>query len=725
MRRNLLFKVSIVSSFLGGVLLFPQQREPQHAIEEATEAFREGKTLEAKQKLHSVLEGNPSDLGALVLIGAVLDADQHYSEADEYYQRALKIAPGSSQLLNNSANHYMASGDRSRARAFYLKAVAIDPQHPNANLQLARMNVEEKRGREALVYLNRLGNSESSDPVMLELRARALSLAGQCSQAGEIANRLESQPAGDWRVHFSAGAVYAGCKVYDRAEASFSRAFDADPRNFDVLYNLGLAALRAGHTERAASVFEIALNERPEDADCLYALAQADLQRDRVVDAAALLTKAERIAPERVDILLLLAQVSAQLEFFEDAAATYDRYLKWKPDDEVARRERGFALASAGQFRRALPDLNAYARKHPRDAMGLYELAIAESFEDRGKAMQSLDRALALDAGLTQARYTRAVLNLEEGKPATAVDDLRPLLQKEPRNYRILVHLGQAYLALNRAADAEQVLERALELAPDAPSVLTVYSRALEKLGRDQEAAVILSRVKQSRATPRAGLIDYLSLPPAEQRARYLANLRKSVATDPKDFRWKIRLGKELLADGMTAEALEVFHELRPVISDPVALGEIGEILLRFEQYEPARPFLESAVSADPSLSAVRLDLATVLFHLQGAEVALMELDHTPEADRKGDYYLLRAEFLDSLGKIPEAADALNRGMRAAPTRANLYFQAGSFLLKHRMRQEAVALLDQATRIVSTMPTPRSCLRKSRRGGRSGTAPIC
>jgi tetratricopeptide (TPR) repeat protein len=109
-------------------------------------------------------------------------------------------------------------------------------------------------------------------------------------------------------------------------------------------------------------------------------------------------------------------------------------------------------------------------------------------------------------------------------------------------------------------------------------------------------------------------------------------------------------------------------------------------------------------VSANPSLGAVRLDLATVLFHLQGAEVALMELDHAPEADRKGDYYLLRAQFLDSLGKIPEAADALNRGMRAAPTRASLYFQAASFLLKHRMRQEAVALLDLATRIVTDSP---------------------
>src|SRR5436853_306145 len=83
----------------------------------------------------------------------------------------------------------------------------------------------------------------------------------------------------------------------------------------------------------------------------------------------------------------------------------------------------------------------------------------------------------------------------------------------------------------------------------------------------------------------------------------------------------------------------------------------------RFEQYEPARQFLESAMAAAPTLSATRLDLATVLFHLDGAETALRELDRIPEADRKGDYYLLRAELLDSLGKIPEAADALNLGM--------------------------------------------------------------
>ena len=687
------------------LFLVAQQPSPELALDEAARAFEQGKTTEAEQKLRPVLEKHPSDLRALLLEGAVLDSTGRYSEAEGYYRRALKIAPASAQLLNNLANHYLASGNRSQAREFYLKAVAIDSEHPNANLQLARMSVEEKRGRQALAYLNRLGNSGSGDPVMLELRARAMSLAGECSEASEITSKLENQAAADWRVHFSAGAVYAGCKLYVQAEASFSRALDADPRNFDILYNLGLAALHAGHTERATSVFEVALNERPDDADCLHGLSQAYLQGQRAVDAAALLTKAERLAPGRTDILLLLAQVSAQLEFYQDAAATYDRYLKLKPADEVARRERSFVLASDGQYQRALPDLERYVHRHPRDAMGFYELAIAQAYVDRSKAIESLDQALTLDAVLTQARYTRAVLKIEDGKPAAAIGDLQILLDRDPRNHHVLVRLGQAYLALDRAGDAARVLKRALELAPSAPSVLTVYLRAVEKLGDKQEAAVVQSQLKQfgtSRqgSQPRAGLIDYLSLSPAEQRARYLANLRKSIATDPADIRWRIRLGKELLADGKTAEALEVFRDLKSATSNPDILGDCGAALLQFDQYELARRFLESAVAAAPSLSSLRLDLATAIFHLQGAEVALRELDKTPEADRKGDYYLLRAQLLDSLGRIPEAVDALNHGMQAAPTKASLYFQAASFLLKHHQNREALALLEQANSIV-------------------------
>lgn len=426
-------------------ILLSQAPDPPAALDEAAAAFEQGRTDEADQKLNSVLNSHPTDLRALLLKGAVLDSLERWGEAESYYQRALKLAPHSAQALNNAANHYLASGDRSRARQLFLKAVANDPHHANANLQLAQMSVEEKNGSEALGYLNRLGDAATSGPPMILVRARALALTGRCADAGALLRGLEGQAGAGPSLFFSSGLAFAECKKYDEAEQSFSRALDADPKNPEILYNLGLAALEAGHAPRATKVLETALKERPDDADCLYALARAYLKQDRPVDAAALLTNAQKLAPARADVLLLLAQVSYHLEFYEDAAASYTRYIKLKPDDDAARRERGMSLACANQPVSALADLDWYVRKHPRDATGFYELAVAEHIADRGKAFQALDRALALDPGMIQAHYTRAVLNIEEQKPAKAIDDLRFVLERDPATYRVLVHLGHAY----------------------------------------------------------------------------------------------------------------------------------------------------------------------------------------------------------------------------------------------------------------------------------------
>lgn len=691
--------------FLASAFLVAQQSSVEAALDEATSDFAQRRIAEAENRVDGLLKEHPADLRALILKGAVLDAQQRYNDAESYYQRALKLAPNSAQVLNNVANHYLTSGDRDRARKFYMRTVAIDPSHANANLQLAQISVDAKQGRQALAYLSRLADADKTDPPTTLLRASALALSGQCPDAVPLLRRLEDQANVSPNVYFSAGTTYAQCKLYDQAETSFSRVLDTEPTNFDVLYNLGLAAFQAGHSERAQRVLETALKERTEDPDCLYALAQVYLTQERPVDAAALLAKARKAAPHRVDVVLLLAQVTARLEFFKDAAAIYDEYLKLKPGDDVARRERGFTLACANQFQSARPDLEWYVRKHPHDAVGFYELAVAKALEDRSGALEDLDRALTLDPGLSQARYARALLNIEEDKPAPAVEDLQIFVKQKPDDFRALAHLGQAYLELDRASEAADVLKRAVDLAPDAPVALVHYRRALVKLGRTEEAQAILSRLKQSGMIdeghrPQAGLIEYLSLSLADRRARYLANLRRNVATNPGDAQWKVRLGRELLAEGNTADGLKVFRDIKSSSSDPVLLAACGRILLEFEQYDPALEFLKTAVAADPALSTARLDLAIALFHLQTPQVALSELDETPVADRKGDYYLLRAQILDSLGKMQEAVDALNRGIRAAPTRSDLYLQAAGFLLKHKLFHEALDLLDQASRIL-------------------------
>ena len=698
-------KLALTVSILFGSVLLAQPPPAQTLLDKASAAYRQGKTAEAARILDTILKDHPGEPGALVLMGVVLDAQQRYNDAETYYLRALNVAPGSPQVLNNAANHFLAAGDRKRARELYLKTIAIEPGQVNANLQLAQMSVDDKQGRPALAYLNRITETAGSDPGVLLLRARALGLSGRCAEAGAVLEKVEDLPGGDAPLYFSVGMAQAECKRYDAAEGSFSRALDADPRNVEILYNLGLAALRADHVSRAQSVLETALKERPDDADALYALAQVCLKQQRPVEAAALLTRAEKAAPDRADIVLLIAQVAAQLEFYQDSADAYGRYLKLKPEDDAARRERGFDLARANDSKSALRDLEWYVGRHPRDGLGYFELAVAQMFEDRQKALQSLDRSIGLDPALYQARYTRALLNIEEEKPDAAVPDLRLFLEKEPKNINALAHLGQAYLAVNRIDDAAAVLERARALAPDSSLVLVQYRRAMEKLGRKQEAAAALAQLREAGnkgagSRRHLGLIDYLSRSPADQRARYLVNLRESSAADPSDVRLKIRLAGALFAEDKTGEAMEIFRQLTPASLDAALLADCGRMLLEFNEFELARQFLEPALAKAPSDGAARLDLTIAIYHLQTPAAALSELDQTPSADRKGDYYLLRAQLLDAVGNFAEAADALNHGIRTAPTRPELYLQAAGFLLKHKRYDEGLTLLEQASRIL-------------------------
>jgi tetratricopeptide (TPR) repeat protein len=500
---NLIRQISLLLAF---VLLTTAQHLGDDALARAAAAYRNGDTAEAKRMLGNIMAEHPSELGAFVLMGAVLDSEQRYQDAESYFNRALKMAPTSAQVLNNFGNHYLAAGDRTQARKMYEKAVASDTHELNANLQLAQMSVEDRQGKSALTYLDRVSSAAGLEPDVLLLRARALAISGRCVEANGILEKLG--PSNQAPLQFSAGMTLAECKLYSAAEESFSRALAGDPQNFDILYNLGLAALRSGDGERAEGVLEIALKDRPADPDVLFALAQVLLKNNaRLGESLALLAKARKAAPERADIALLQARVLRQLN---------------------------------------------QVREHGQDL-----------------------------------------------------------------------------------------------------------------------------------------LMD-----------RYLGSLREKSAAEPDNARLKVTLARELLTQGDKTEALAIFEHLPPSALDPSLTAECGRILLDFELYEKAAPYLEQALAATPNAGAVRIDLALTLFNSRGADAALAELDRTSVTDRNGDYYLLRAEILDAQGRIPEAAAALNQGMRSAPARASLYYEAAGFLLKHQLYLEANTLLTQASQIL-------------------------
>jgi Flp pilus assembly protein TadD len=639
-----------IGLLMGSASIVAGQGQSNSVYEKAIQDLQNGRAADAENTLRSVLQSHPQDLQALSLTAVILDSERRYSEAGEFYIRALKIAPRSTAILNNLGDHYLAENDLKKAQESFHAVLAVDSHHTNANLQMAQMSVQAGHGAAALGYLTHLKDADQAEPIAQLLMAQAYALTGKCDSMSKTLEELAGKPGLDPAFTFSMGMAHATCKQYGAAENSFSEALKSDPTNFDIQYNLALAARHNGDLPRAQQASVAALSIKPDDPDTLSAYGNLLMEEKDFMGAAAVLNHAAHVAPERSDVLLQLVHATEELEFFGEAAGIYEQYLKLHPEDDVAHREHGFDLVRAIRSHEGLPEIAQYVSKHPNDVQGLFELAIGEGISEPEKALSLLDKILTLDPGFGQARYARAGLSFEADKLSQSLDDLQQLLKQDPKNPDLLDLMGQIYLKQDRAEDAGQVLKQAAGLAPHNRTILWHYSEVLRKLRRTDELNAVMAELRtisegdDGSRHAWTGLLDFLNLSPTQQDARYLASIRAAVAKNPHDILLKTRLAKVLLERGDTDEAVGIFQSILAGGADNDTLADCGKALMQHEQYQLAVDFLQKVPNPG-------LDLIIALLHTAGAEAALEKLDNVPDGLRDGDYYLLRAQVLDSAGK--------------------------------------------------------------------------
>ena len=667
----------------------------------AIASMERGDSPAAERTLRDELRLHPGDARVLSLLGVALDNQKKFQEAAGFHRRAVAAAPRNGDVLSNQGNHLLATGDEKGAQDAFLKAVAADPSHPIANLSLARLALKRNAADEALGYLKHLPPERQNAPQAALLKVQALYLAGSRAEADALVERLSAAAKSDPGLSYSLGMALGSAGQFDKSETFLSAALAATPADFNLLTHLGVAASRAGHNSRAREVLETALRQQPDNVDVLYALAYADEALQQREIAIGLLAHAAKLAPQRADIQEELAIVTTEFRDWEDAAAAWNSYLTLKPNDDDARRERGLAVVHTGQFDQGAADLRWFIERHPNDPTGHFELGMAELDVDQQQAMAELNKAVELKPDFAEARSTRGSLYYKLGQPETALPDLEFAAAKLPDDYVTLDRLGWTYVSLDRADDAVKFLRKAVALDPNEPTVQLHFARALADAGQAAEAAVAMDRFRQmgpqKTTTVPGGYVDYLSLTPEQRRTDYRSRVEAAVAKDPTDGAAQLRDLKLELDDGHMDRAAAAARAIAALKPDGAVLAGAGRALLESKQDSLAMDLLQRAAAAAPSAD-VDLDLAIAVFQVQGAANGLARLDLVPEAARGGDYYLARAQMLDSSGKPEEAAAALQQALRAAPKRADLYWQAAAFLAVGGKTPEALRLLDQAAR---------------------------
>lgn len=630
---------------------------------------------------------------------AQLDAEGKCDEAERLYEAALANGSPSAALLNNTGNHYLVCGEPAKAQTYFEKLLQLNPLHPNANLQLARIATEQKQGAKALEYLARV---KESDPLILLVRAEALHWAGRHTASIAMLNDAEKSASGDPGLLYLVGLSCARLALYDRAEAAFNNALAQRPDDFDILFNLGRAAARAEHYDRAQRAFEAALKIRPGEVNLLVELGRVSAARRDYVRAVFVLAQARQKAPGNADVLLMLARAAEDAGYYEDSATAYDEYLRLRPADDAVRRDRARAYGQTESRRDdARKELAWYLGKHPDDPLGHYIAAQVLWWPEPDEALRHLSEAVRLDPKSVSIRFSRAWMLQRVGRMGESLPDLEIAHRLAPENVRILDLIGLARLALEQPAEAEKILRQALSKAPDDPEVVMHLGRALMALGREEEAQSYMEKYRKVRPQglpglrKRFGMIELATLTATEQREREIERFRKEAREHPDRPDYQLHLSSLLLADRQKEEALREFRRLLNLNATGQVWEEAGSLLLSSGEYAMAREFLERAAADRPS---ARLDLAIAIFQLDGPAPALQFLDKMPAGEMTGDGLLLKANLLEAAGRSAEAEKTLDQGLNQASTRPQVVQRAVLLLLRLNRKQDGLNLLERAIR---------------------------
>jgi len=411
-----------------------------------------------------------------------------------------------------------------------------------------------------------------------------------------------------------------------RAILQFRNAAQVTPKDPEVYYQLGVAALAAGDIRQGVLALRRALDLNPKHAGAQLRLAElmTNVSDPEVLkDAKGRLEGVLQDSPQNADALHALALTELKLGEADDAVQNLERAVSSAPQELI------FAVTLA------------QAKLSQNDPKGA-EAILKKACDDFPK---SADPIVIL--GRFYSSQNRA---------ADAEQQFRRALAMDPNHGAALLNLATLQMQLGRTADAEQNFKRL-----SSQSVATfkpVYANFLFEQGRRDEAIVEFEKLykqdpedRMSRTRLVAAYRSVNRLPDAQKV------LSEALKKNPKDLDALLQRGELYLAAGQYTEAEADLNKILHLKPDS---PDVHYVLAKLNQARGSslrqREELTAALRLDPRLLQVRLELAKSLIGDKAAEAALETLHETPEDQKHTVGFFEQWNWVKlSLGKTAEA----------------------------------------------------------------------
>jgi tetratricopeptide (TPR) repeat protein len=277
---------------------------------------------------------------------------------------------------------------------------------------------------------------------------------------------------------------------HDEIVANFRKVIEAEPRNAEARYRLGLAIARSGNYKDGAKAIEEALLIDAGNPRYLSDMGTLSMYAGDLSKALDACNRAAEADPNSALYINALANVLMAGGEFPRAIATYKAAIKQEPHNRKYIHNLGRCMLAANQPKEAIPIFDEVIRMHAESAEAYNDRGIAfYRLLNREKALEDFKNSVRINPEYADAHHNLALLFADDRDPRylsrfDSLDHAKAACKLTTnRNPAYLMGLAEAYRA---NSDYDKAIESAkLAIAIDPSPYNLQQLKRFEKLQRD------------------------------------------------------------------------------------------------------------------------------------------------------------------------------------------------------------------------------------------------
>ena len=420
------------------------------------------------------------------------------TKAGDAFKAAADCASTTSPFQTDYGEFEIQVGDFAAAEKSFENLTQKVPDYMPAWLGLAEVKLDEKKFDEST---NALQKVLDCDPQSLDarlLKARLDLARTNTATAIDEFERLVNTYRQAPRIHYQLALAYIQTGNTEKAINQLHETVDLDPNFASAAFLLAQLDVIRGDVESALGLLKPLIEHQPKMVEAQLLLADVYRLQNDFNDAMAVYRQLETSFPKNPEIPLLAGSAYVQ-QFNEDAARKeFNRALQIDPANATAQVELAQLDLADKNFDAAQRRAEMLISQYPNQAQP--EILLAKIFLDRGRTNQAEDvlmKAGALSQGL-EANLLLAQLYFDVKQDHNALDMLNLVLTKKPDDPALLMFAAQIQTDQKDYSAAAATYEKLLTIMPkDSPAMNNLAWLYSNYLGDLDKAYALAQRARQ------------------------------------------------------------------------------------------------------------------------------------------------------------------------------------------------------------------------------------